>query len=68
MYDMMMIRTTFQCPGAECHDVQPGQAAGPAVAGIMLEKFGAGFCFLLNAASFIAVIGSLRSCGCLPKK
>jgi len=32
---------------------------GPAIAGIVLEKFGAGFCFLLNAISFIFVITSL---------
>ena len=32
---------------------------GPAIAGIVLEKLGAGVCFLLNAASFIAVIASL---------
>ncbi|MDP4291469.1 MAG: MFS transporter, partial [Bacteroidota bacterium] len=30
--------------------------AGPALAGIVLVKFGAGICFLLNAVSFIAVI------------
>jgi MFS family permease len=32
---------------------------GPAFAGIVLQKFGAGICFLINALSFIAVIGSL---------
>jgi MFS family permease len=32
---------------------------GPALAGIVLQKFGAGICFLINAISFIAVIGSL---------
>ncbi len=32
---------------------------GPAVSGLVLEKFGAGICFLLNTLSFIAVIGSL---------
>ena len=32
---------------------------GPAVAGIALEAFGAGICFMLNALSFIAVLGSL---------
>ncbi|HEX4852118.1 MAG TPA: MFS transporter [Puia sp.] len=32
---------------------------GPAVSGIVLEKFGAGICFLLNAASFGAVMISL---------
>ncbi len=33
--------------------------AGPALAGILLEKAGAGVCFLLNTVSFVAVIGSL---------
>lgn len=32
---------------------------GPAVAGFVLENLGDGVCFLLNALSFIAVIGSL---------
>jgi MFS family permease len=32
---------------------------GPAIAGIVLEKLGDGVCFLLNAASFVAVITSL---------
>ena len=32
---------------------------GPALAGIVLQKFGAGVCFLLNALSFVAVIISL---------
>lgn len=32
---------------------------GPALSGIILEKYGAGVCFLLNAISFIAVIGCL---------
>jgi len=32
---------------------------GPGIAGLILEKFGEDFCFGLNAASFIAVIGSL---------
>ena len=32
---------------------------GPAIAGIVLEKFGDDICFLMNALSFIAVIGSL---------
>ncbi|WP_333803907.1 MFS transporter [Sulfurospirillum sp.] len=32
---------------------------GPAVAGIALEAFEAGICFMLNALSFIAVLGSL---------
>lgn len=32
---------------------------GPAVSGIVLQKFGAGTCFMMNAVSFIAVIASL---------
>jgi len=32
---------------------------GPAIAGLILEKFGDVFCFGLNAVSFIAVIGSI---------
>jgi MFS family permease len=32
---------------------------GPAVSGIVLEKLGAGTCFLINAVSFLAVITSL---------
>lgn len=32
---------------------------GPALSGIVLEKFGAGICFSLNAVSFIAVLASL---------
>jgi MFS family permease len=32
---------------------------GPALSGIVLQKFGAGICFLSNAVSFMAVIASL---------
>ncbi len=32
---------------------------GPAIAGLILEKFGDAFCFGLNTISFIAVIGSV---------
>lgn len=32
---------------------------GPAVSGIVLEKFGAGVCFGINALSFVAVIASI---------
>lgn len=32
---------------------------GPALSGIVLETWGAGICFLINALSFFAVIGSL---------
>jgi len=39
--------------------VNLAKVAGPVVAGIVLEKFGAGICFMLNAVSFLAVIISL---------
>ncbi|MBB3187483.1 MFS transporter [Microbacter margulisiae] len=32
---------------------------GPAVSGIVLDKFGAGICFLINALSYLAVITAL---------
>jgi len=32
---------------------------GPALSGIVLQHFGAGVCFIVNAVSFVAVIGSL---------
>lgn len=35
------------------------QLIGPATSGIVLEKFGAGACFLINAVSYVAVITSL---------
>jgi len=39
--------------------VNIARLVGPALSGIILLKFGAGICFLLNAASFVAVIISL---------
>jgi MFS family permease len=35
------------------------RAVGPAVAGILIAAFGEGWCFALNAVSFVAVVGSL---------
>jgi MFS family permease len=35
------------------------RVVGPAIAGILIATVGLGVCFLLNAASFVAVIGSL---------
>ncbi len=35
------------------------RAVGPAVAGVVITAGGTGFCFLLNAASFVAVVTSL---------
>ncbi|MDQ1096167.1 MULTISPECIES: MFS transporter [Chryseobacterium] len=44
--------------------------AGPALSGIILQKFGAGACFLINAASFAAVMASisLMKITVIPKK
>jgi MFS family permease len=39
--------------------VNAARLIGPAIAGIVLEKFGAAICFMSNGASFIAVIISL---------
>lgn len=39
--------------------VNGARIIGPAIAGILLKAVGAGFCFLLNAVSYVAVIGSL---------
>lgn len=39
--------------------VNLSRIVGPALAGLVLEALGDGTCFLLNALSFIAVIGSL---------
>ena len=39
--------------------VNLARLVGPALSGIVLQQFGAGICFSLNALSFIAVIASL---------
>lgn len=39
--------------------VNMARLIGPALSGMVLEKLGAGVCFVINAVSFIAVIGSL---------
>src|SRR5437588_12520860 len=39
--------------------VNVARTAGPAVAGILIATAGEGVCFLVNAASFAAVVGSL---------
>jgi len=39
--------------------VNIARIVGPALSGIVLQKFGAGICFSLNAVSFLAVLGSL---------
>jgi MFS family permease len=39
--------------------VNAARAVGPAIAGIVIATGGIGFCFVLNAASFVAVVTSL---------
>ncbi|WP_158800102.1 MFS transporter [Pedobacter sp. L105] len=39
--------------------VNMARLVGPALSGIVLQQFGAGICFIINAVSFIAVIISL---------
>jgi MFS family permease len=39
--------------------VNVARTIGPAVAGILIATVGEGVCFLVNAASFVAVVGSL---------
>jgi MFS family permease len=41
--------------------VNVARSIGPAVAGVLIATVGEGVCFLLNAASFLAVIASLLS-------
>lgn len=39
--------------------ITSARTAGPAIAGILISTVGVGICFLLNAVSYIAVIGAL---------
>lgn len=48
--------------------VNAARLVGPAVAGILISAFGEGWCFLLNAISYIAVIISLLRMEIVPKK
>jgi len=41
--------------------VNVARSIGPAVAGVLIATVGEGVCFLVNAASFAAVVASLRS-------
>ena len=41
--------------------VNVARAIGPAVAGMLIATVGDGVCFLVNAASFVAVVGSLAT-------
>ncbi|MGH2860283.1 MAG: MFS transporter [Solirubrobacteraceae bacterium] len=39
--------------------VNVARVVGPGIGGLMIAAFGSGWCFLINAASFVAVISSL---------
>ena len=41
--------------------VNVARTVGPAVAGVLIATLGEGICFLANAASVVAVVGSLRT-------
>jgi MFS family permease len=41
--------------------VNVARVIGPAIAGLMIASVGEGWCFMLNAASFVAVVGSLAT-------
>jgi MFS family permease len=41
--------------------VNVARSVGPAVAGILIDTVGTGVCFLVNAASFVAVVASLAT-------
>src|SRR5437763_11362396 len=41
--------------------VNVARTAGPAIAGLLIASVGDGVCFLINAGSFVAVIGSLMT-------
>jgi MFS family permease len=60
IYDM--VKKKFHVPNAIALNssmVHLARIIGPALSGIVLEAFGATFCFATNALSFAAVIGSL---------
>jgi MFS family permease len=48
--------------------VHTARLIGPAISGIILERFGASVCFLINAISFVAVLFSLFSMKLPPYK
>jgi MFS family permease len=41
--------------------VNVARSVGPAVAGVLIDTVGTGVCFLVNAASFVAVVASLAT-------
>lgn len=66
----MTVRQTFQMDLVGAEDLQSavslnsaafnsGRMVGPALAGILVARFGEGWCFVANAASYLAVLTSL---------
>jgi MFS family permease len=47
---------------------QTGSIAGPALAGVVLANAGIAWCYLLNALSYIAVLGALAWMGPVPQQ
>ncbi len=48
--------------------VNGGRLIGPAIAGILIARVGASYCFLIDGISYIAVIAALLAMNVLPKK
>lgn len=48
--------------------VNGGRLIGPAIAGIVIARVGASYCFLIDGISYIAVIGALLAMRVKPKK
>ena len=57
--EMVERRQLAQRRRARQRDVQPGTVFGPAIAGVLIAAVGTGWVFLINAASYLAVIGGL---------
>jgi MFS family permease len=66
----MTVRQTFQMDLVGAEDLQSavslnsaafnsGRMVGPALAGILVARLGEGWCFVINAASYLAVLTSL---------
>ena len=48
-----------ECDRAQLLDAERRAIVGPAIAGLVVAAFGEGWCLLLNAISYLAVIGAL---------
>ncbi len=45
--------------GLNVTTIHVAKLAGPAIAGIVIARYGAGFCFFLDGVSFLAILGAL---------